>query len=282
MILLAVLASAFTACVPSSYEERHSAYATRLVERKREASIAEWQSRQIRGQDAVGYANNRTYVVIRGDTTVSLSKTSQTQKVSKGEFDVKARSAFDVGSVTAISHDGYFLTAAHCVDEGPLTVILLGETLKPITSSARVVWSGRKGGPDLALIHAPVKPYAYFPMLPLEGISPGTPILTSGFGGAKQSKSAGKITRVKAPRALPSGAKWLEFNHNAPLLQGDSGGPVVDTGGWFLGLNSTGGIQYIPMIGHPWIRSYQSKSFSPDPEWIRSLIREDREKRRGR
>lgn len=280
--LLAVIVSAFTSCVPGSYEDRHSGYATGVVEKKRAARAEEWEHRKIRGEDALDYANNRTYIVIRGDATVHLSKYSQTQRISKGEFNVQAKSAFDVGSVVAVSHDGYFLTAAHCVGDSPLTVVLFGSKLKPITRRARVVWRGGNGEPDIALIHAPVKPYAYFPMLPMEEVRAGEPIFTSGMGGGKQSKSAGKILKVKPPRSLASGARWVEFTHDAPLLQGDSGGPVVDAGGWFMGLNSTGGIQYIPMIGHPWVRSYRSTSFCPDSDWIRSLIREDRKKHGGR
>jgi len=279
--LLAVIASAFTACVPASYEVRHSGYATKIVEGKREVLAEKWQHRKIRGEGALDYANNRTYIVIKGDTKVRLSKFSQSQKVTKGEFNVEAKSAFDVGSVVAVSHDGYFLTAAHCVGDSPLTVVLFGSKMKPITSSARVVWRGGNGEPDIALIHAPVKPYAYFPMLPMEEIHAGTPIFTSGMGGGTQSKSAGEILRVKPPRSLSSGSRWVEFSHDAPLLQGDSGGPVVDADGFFMGLNSTGGIQYIPMIGHPWIRSYTSTSFCPDSDWIRSLIREDRKKHGG-
>jgi len=281
VVLLAVFASAFTACAPSSYEERFSDYATGIVEKKRESRSGQWQHHKIRGEDALDYANNRTYIVIKGDATVRLSKFSQSQKVSKGEFNVQAKSSFDVGSVVAVSHDGYFLTAAHCVGDSPLTVVLFGSKQKPVTSKARVVWQGGHGEPDIALIHAPVKPYAYFPMVPMSEVRAGTPIFTSGMGGGKQSKSGGEILRVKPPRSLPSGSKWVEFTHDAPLLHGDSGGPVVDADGFFIGLNSTGGIQYIPMIGTPWIRSYRSTAFCPDSDWIRSLIREDRKKSRG-
>lgn len=281
MVLLAVFATAITACVPSSYEDRFSDYATGIVEKKREVRAAEWQHQKIRGEDALDYANNRTYIVIKGDTTVHLSKFSQSQQVSKGEFNVEAKEAFDIGSVVAVSHDGYFLTAAHCVGDSPLTVVLFGAKLKPVTSKARVVWQGGPGGPDIALIHAPVKPYAYFPMVPMSEVRAGTPIFTSGMGGGKQGKSGGTILKVKPPRSQASGARWTEFSHDAPLLHGDSGGPVVDADGFFMGLNSTGGIQYIPMIGNPVIRSYRSTAYCPDPDWIRSLIREDRKKHGG-
>lgn len=253
-------------------EEQLAARGTKILQSKREASVEQWKGHRIQGVGALGYANNRTFLLIGGKTSLNVLNESGDARNTNFDFSLRSDNPFDISSATAITADGYFLTAAHCVEASPLAIIIIDRRGKMIKSAARVVWRGRKENPDIALIHAPVRPYGYFSLAEWSDLTTGKPIFTSGFGGAKQSKTGGSITRVDARKS----PRWIAFNHNAPLIQGDSGGGVIDQNGRLLGINSTVGFQFTSVVGRSFLESYECTAISPDPAWIRSLIAKDR------
>lgn len=267
----AVAAVVFTGCAFED-EEQLAARGTKILQSKREASVGEWKDHKIHGVGALGYANNRTFLLIGGKTSLNVLNESGDATDANFDFSLRSDNPFDISSATAISADGYFLTAAHCVETSPLAIIIIDGRGKMVKSTARVVWRGRKENPDIALIHAPVRPYGYFSLAGWSDLTAGKPILTSGFGGAKQSKTGGSITRINARKS----SRWIAFNHNAPLIQGDSGGGVIDPNGRLLGINSTVGFQFTSVVGRSFLESYECTAISPDPDWIRLLIAKDR------
>src|SRR5690606_838667 len=92
------------------------------------------------------------------------------KKGQKGPYAVRMRSrdgSVVFGCAAAVSADGYFLTAAHCVEDGPLQLVVWKHE-RPVTVPARLVWSGHGPGKDradLALVKADFRPDHYFSLV---------------------------------------------------------------------------------------------------------------------
>ncbi len=167
-----------------------------------------------------------------------------------------------VGSATAISEDGYFLTARHNV-EVKGEVWLDGKTNSdPYIGKARLVWKSQRQ--DLALLKIDARPMHFFEL----GAQSPKKDNQVFLGGLRGSASAGKIIAV-IEKADDSGSLG-EIHHTAPTMRGDSGGPLISKGGHLLGINSFGGVR----IG--WPSGVVTRTIVPDVTDLRSIIEEDR------
>ncbi len=159
---------------------------------------------------------------------------------------------------------------------------------------ARVVWQGgsaKKGGSDVALVHGATRPYFALPLArwPARNHASGQPVLTAGWGAFLDNEnvtgwaSGGHLVQALPQESDPAGFRWKKLRHNAPLVPGDSGGPLMNERGEILGLNSTVGCRYvIEIFGKTYLLGLYSSAVSPDPSWIQSLIEKDRAQRRSR
>lgn len=182
-----------------------------------------------------------------------------------------------VGSATAVDARGYFLTAAHCVGKDSVRLVLLRDTRRSAVVPARVVWRGDvdQGGPDLALLRTagPI-PFA-FEWAPR--VMEGQPVLVCGPDyeeGVERSYLmdciAGRVTAVG--RSARSGEPIEEFRHDAPVHQGDSGGPVVALDGRLIGINyATVRLVLLPPLS---VRVGVNAS-RPALGWLQAMIDED-------
>ena len=133
------------------------------------------------------------------------------------------------GVATAVSPDGYFLTAAHCLFDGagtrkePLWVVGL-TTANRYLAPADVVWMSEDH--DMALIHARIQQAKWFTVA---DASPeiGSTVIA---GGCVNGLGAGKL--VSLTEESPETPHRIRLNHNVPLIRGDSGGPLVDMKSW--------------------------------------------------
>ena len=182
------------------------------------------------------------------------------------------------GTATPITQDGYFLTNAHVVDEEDAVFYLWGHTDKGMSlSKARVVWKGDHGHndlPDLALLHADVRPKGHFPFERGELPPVGDRIITGGYGGLTPDQSGGKMLIHGIWRKWDNDARWRAFVHDAALHPGDSGGPVTSRDGELVGINSQlfGGLRW----PRGRLENYRARALQPDPEWLSRLIAADR------
>ena len=138
------------------------------------------------------------------------------------------------GVATAVSPDGYFLTAAHCLFNSDGTRIeplwLVGlKTANRYLAQADVIWMAEDH--DMALIHARIKQAKWFTVA---DNSPeiGSPVIA---GGCVNGLGAGKL--VSLTEESPETPSRIRLNHNTPLIGGDSGGPLVDMQGHLVGIN---------------------------------------------
>ncbi len=258
------------------------ASAVKVLDARKKQSLRFWRDHRLEGEKAEDYVAIRTSLLLCGQVDVVFQEVAMDTERGVGSAKMlaklKGKSVF--AAACAISADGYYLTAAHCADTEPL-FLLVGDERGPRKVRARLVWRSLDEKPDLALLHAPVSRAAFFPLAQPESISSGSKVITDGYGSFKSNPAGGKILKHSVERFVHGETRWLEFHHDAPFVMGDSGGPVVDEKARLLGVGSAIQFNYWRVLGRPFLCSYRCRAFSADPDWIASLIAEDR-KRSGR
>lgn len=256
-----------------------------LVPRKAD-SLIRWKSRRIGNNDATKFGLARTAFLVTCDFPLSI-KTEPPKLNPDGSVYVDPdRPPIGTGTATAITSDGYWLTAAHALnfkhsylavssdnDDSPYDFD--AEALHP----ARVVWIGGKNDlnvPDLALIHSTLRPEKHFPLLRPPLLSIGDEVLSSGFGPGIPEQSGGVILRRGPGKASKSGARWMVYLSDTPIVPGDSGGPLYTSEGQLLGVNVSVHFELQGLWQWRRLVDYRARTVCPDTDWIRKLILKDR------
>jgi len=225
--------------------------AHRVTTEERRASFAAYTDRRIGSETLAAYVLRRTALLVNPVGGVACA--------------------------TAIDGRGYLLTAAHCVGEEPVRLIVFRGRPHAVVETARVVWKGdlSKGEPDLAVLHVPRGLGWTFSWA--ETVRAGEPIVVCGPdydpGIARRyilDAIAGKITTP--PEPPDSGTMVGRFLHDAPVHPGDSGGPVATLDGRLAGINfATARRVLLPALG--WrVGTYAHR---PDLEWLEQIIAAD-------
>jgi S1-C subfamily serine protease len=270
--------------------DQNRARAAALINPRREASLVYWKDKTLHGRPALDFPPLITGIVLPPNVRTTYKVTLLPGGVYQYDMVFSTTGTFFAGAAVPLTRDGYFLTAAHCVDQGPgctLVAPAINETFR--TVPARVVWRGgnHKDDPDLALIHAPLTPHTILAMAPLDTLYRNQPVLTSGVGSngfpkLKQGAGGGHLAEIGRIQEKPDGEKWRQFSHTAPLAPGDSGGPVIGEDGKLLGINTAiAGAAFFP-FGFNKIWRYRGSGEAADSAWIQSLIDQDRKDRKVR
>ncbi|MFN0129002.1 MAG: serine protease [Verrucomicrobiales bacterium] len=283
-VLVVGLAVAGLGCVgPAVSEAEWETRTMRLLQGRKAASQAVVDGDFIANVPADRYVNARTPLLLGGDgrVTTRLSPNGRTAIVG-WEIRPGRGGEGGVSSATAITPDGYYLTASHAIGGARLQLVRPGRN-GPEVVRARVVWKGdpAQGGPDLALIHARGQDQFFFPLAEVPDRPGRTRVWTGGFGDIRQNQTRGWLRHVGAWQGAPDGSAWRILEHSAPLMRGDSGGPLVDRAGRVLGINTEFLVQPASLLGIDHLRVYRPTAVAPDPSWLQSLVKRDR-RRRGR
>jgi hypothetical protein len=174
----------------------------------------------------------------------------------------------DLGYGTAVSlGQGYFLTAAHVPVKGHGGLFCMEHGTRPVVRPYRLVWSDREA--DVALLHAPVQvPAVHWS----PAVTSGTDVFSYGFGGGTWKPSRGQLT---GSRGTGEGDRHLDLKMSAPVVAGDSGGPVVTADGRLVGVVTRASYRWVQAFGRAWTRA-GSNATRPDPAMLRDLIARDR------
>lgn len=228
----------------------------------------QWQSNHLAS------GKNTRQIINERLTAVAITKRSSVGRFANVDSSViHAPGNADGGSATPISDDGYFLTADHVLARsgGHNVFIVHANGGNSFTSQARIVW--RSADDDLAVLHiSRSTPYYYSFSESGRWISPGHPVA---HGGARTGTTSGygKIrTPINADGSLRTSQ---QFEIDIELRPGDSGGPIVDTKGKLVGINSQ--VEYLtPLDSKIFI---DSVGVWPNAGKIQSIIQKDRRSR---
>ena len=142
----------------------------------------------------------------------------------------------------------------------------------------RIVWSGDPaiGGPDLALIHAPVTDQQFFPLIESAALANRARVWTGGFGDVRQNQSRGWLRAFGPWQSGGDGGIWRAVEHTAPLMRGDSGGPLVGSNGQLLGVNTEFLVQPASLFGRDHLRIYRPMAVGADRDGLMPQFPRDR------
>lgn len=250
----------------------------------RTASLEPWRARRIDGWSAKNFGFARRAMLFVGADSVDIAlKDDRFVSMTNFTRDGAPVAKIGKGAAAAITDDGYFVTAAHCLptdsDEPFLLVIESGAL--PQAFRGRVVhscWDREHGFPgrdfaDFAIIHAEGAAPACFTWAAAESLEPGSPVLAIGISKGNESAAGGEFIRcVTSDEGRRRAPELEKFAFNAPTTSGDSGGPVMLADGTLVGVTCE---VHLALDPHDW----RSEGVRADPSWVAAIIARDRASR---
>ena len=223
----------------------------------------------------LGPESVRQYLIRRSGILCD-AESFDTTSLSTNSFRFNAKKAA-YGTVTAIDQRGYFLTAAHCVENSQIWVAFLRDD-KLQMERARIVWRGaeKKGEPDLALLCVS-RPLTQTFEWAAE-FTNGSPVVDLGLRvdehplALKPQCVAGWVLKA-SERSSKDSLDYTVVCHSSPLRRGDSGGPLVLSDGRLLGINIGWRADF--QWSHLSFERVHGEAHRPDLAWLRKVIDAD-------
>jgi S1-C subfamily serine protease len=213
------------------------------------------------------YIEARTALLVAGAKPLGVD--SSGDQLGVGLKPTDADGKVDLGSAVAISTDGYFLTANHCIHRRPIFLVV-PEPGGPKAVPARVVWQppSTPAGDDcdLAILHISAALPSAFELADNSQVALGDPVITAGVNGA----AGGRLISATPTDAVAAAGLPYTFTliHDIPLTHGDSGGPLTTLDGKLIGVDV--------LVRGVYIGPRQGVALRPDPKWLMQRMDEDR------
>jgi len=213
---------------------------------------------------------------------VKSSQTSVTEQSSDSltvnvEVNFKNLKNFDYGTAAVIDPRGYFITAAHCLDDKEIYAFYPDSKNRFSPHKTRVVWKGNpsRNGFDFTIFHAPSPPGRIFHWA--DSFKEGAKVHSAANTYIEQKKGTsnsmfdlesftGMLTGSESRN--DKGTGYQRIFHQSPIMKGSSGGPVVDERGRLIGINCSQNSQAQST-------SQIINAIRPDLNWLKGIIEKD-------
>jgi S1-C subfamily serine protease len=215
-------------------------------------SLTQYDITHINGESLDAFVDNRT------------ARIHKNVRVTKDKYDKNRGKVVLGGSgiAVAIAKQGYFLTAAHCVENANVNLMIAFHS-EPISfKPARVVWLSKEYDIALISIGKPLK--TFFEMA--QNIPDHNSIAIAG-GFLKHS--AGRVLSLSKTSTTDDGLMLI--NHNCPIVDGDSGGPLITQNGFLLGINHS--TSFNKKLFSTSISNYEATAI--DSKWLQDQVQHD-------
>lgn len=291
------VAAGIAAAVLSACTSAPTNKAMELLAERRAQSLQGMEETTLDGRSLQDFAAYKIAMVLRNFDSVSLQMDD-----SETHIEGEMGSGGGMGAATVISSDGYLLAAAHTLkDAYKLDAVVWhiedGGCVQVKAAPARIVWKSEdvidrilvpgdpRFPPDFAIIHVDVGDIPAF-QLADELPSVDAPVIGAGWGHAAREDSedpiilsAGRILEVFEKHPRGSSPAWAAVVHDTPLVSGDSGGALLDREGKLIGI--IGLLLFNAAAKDYESLRYSAVAYMPDPDWLREVIRNDRQRRKA-
>ena len=178
--------------------------------------------------------------LISTSQVLSSTEIAETVKGAIVGISAKLGSAQSIGSGVAIADGGYVLTNFHVINGAKSLTLYLADKS---TVSAEYIWGEQ--GVDLALLKAK-KNLPYLDTAPLENVFIGDDVLAVGTPLSLEFQhtfTKGIVSALNRTIEIPSLGGYTTYmqnliQHDASINSGNSGGPLINTQGKVIGINS--------------------------------------------
>lgn len=234
----------------------------------RAPSLQPFRELQQDGQPLLRWLTRRTACVLDHADTIDITKGNDDGERRYGGFLDGTLTTTQFGAAAPISDDGYFLTAGHCVTQGPVLVLGAAGAGPAREVAGVVIWRGdpdQRDG-DLAVLFAPglATPALAWST---HATPAGTAVLCCGAGTTAVRAAGGTILAGdQVTTQLADGPAVTTIGVAVPVVPGDSGGPCVLADGTLLGVTVRAATGSEPT----------GTVLRPDPAWITALLARDR------
>jgi len=238
---------------------------------ERSGSFEAYRSTTVGSQPLSTFIEHRTAMLVRGMTAEAASFDGLTASV---EFHSETNRSLGCGQAVAIEADGYFLTAAHCVDPGVTYIVFSdGQTARIALPRAVAQITDPETHRDLAILHVDARVEEVFAWAEPEGVKRQTAAVAVGNSELKVGdKTHASISReclggrILSVKKLAAGG--LMVFSDLPTRAGDSGAPLLNTEGRLIGI-------HFAALTSPASRQ-KAVAFRPDKVWLTGIIQQDR------
>jgi S1-C subfamily serine protease len=232
-----------------------------VVQGEREESFRPFDQDRVEDVLLSEYLSRRTALLLSGAIPRKVERTGNGWNIDLAPVDGPPPE-LGLGSAIPLTSDGYFLTAAHNLVRPPYTVAILKEGGVSF-SEATILWSGSPLDPeeDFAVLKTSLRPEGIFVWDDADTLRTGMPLASLSAPHGLCGGTLVESTTLRNPK-LPCGV--LRVAHDLPLLQGDSGGPVVGRDGRLVGMN-------ILQKGNL-TASKSGWAIRPERKWILALV----------
>lgn len=262
---------------------------------KKAESLAGWEMVLADDKPLLKLLSQQTPLIFRNFASISAEPIS----LATAGLSIKGSGRGSIGVAAAIASDGYFLTAGHAVRAATsltLVVLVLPENGAPQIrqAPARVVWvpNNRKKEPDIAIVYADIGPIEPFdladepPEVDDKILSTSWEHKAAGALVVVPTFSGGRVLAATMHKPLTATPAHTVIRHDAPLIPGDSGGPIVDGDGNLIGINTTVSFPFsfwkwlalrLSLVSRQIdVRNFYAEAIMPDPRWAQEVINHDR------
>lgn len=211
---------------------------------RRGPSLRDLFEQQSDAESLMQHARNKTVWVVDGADDFELIQDGDSQLDRFAGMLNGQVLTTEIGSGVPLTDDGYVLTAAHCVVTGR-ALVLAAKNGSPVQAfQGTVIWNGLLENPRQDLVILRVSGLHFDAAAPRAvdvQVASGTRVLCSGSGAGGLCVAGGRVVILDDDTRTGT----IE----APLLPGDSGGPVFLANGALLGIMSTASISGSRTLG---------------------------------
>jgi S1-C subfamily serine protease len=241
------------------------------TDEQRAASFKQYADLKINDQPLADYMRRRTALVLNHMNVLTARANGLTLFA---RFELVSGEDFSCSHAVAIAHDGYFLTAAHCLSEGT-NYLVYSDGQRARIAIPRIVASvnDEKQHRDIAILHVDDELPEVFSWCDDGDVAVGKPVVA--VGRADTLAFEDNLFCIREV-CLAGKLIWLQqyddgmmaMKSDTPIRKGDSGGPLVTPDGKLIGLNS-----YVIFRG---ANDNHGGTRRPDRGWIARMIEADR------